>query len=60
VYNEEHYNFHHSRNIRVNTSVTMSWHVTYKGKISNGYGILVGNIKGRDHLEDLDSDGSRI
>jgi len=32
-------------------------HVACMGKIGNAYNMLVGNLKGRDHSEDLGVDG---
>jgi hypothetical protein len=40
----------------------MRWevHVTRMMRYKKAYEILVGNLKGCDHLEDLDVDGSMI
>jgi hypothetical protein len=35
-------------------------HVAHTGKMRNAYKILVGCLKGRDHFEDLDVDGTII
>jgi hypothetical protein len=44
--------------IRVNKPRRMRWvrHAVYMGEIRNPYKILVGNLKGRDHSEDLGID----
>jgi hypothetical protein len=40
----------------------MRWagHVAFMGKMRNAYKILVGNLKGRDHLEDARVNGRVI
>jgi hypothetical protein len=59
LHNEELRNLHSSSNIiRMITSRKMRWagHVAHVGGVRNSYIILVGNLKGRNHLEGLDVD----
>jgi hypothetical protein len=60
LHNEELHNLYTSPNIiRVTKSRRMRWarNVSRMGEMRNVYNILVGNLKGRDHLEDLGVDG---
>jgi hypothetical protein len=51
-----------SPNITVIKSRRMRWavHVARIGEMINAYKVLVGNLKVRDHWEDLDVDGRMI
>jgi hypothetical protein len=58
LHNEELHNFYASPNITAIKSRRMSWaeHVACMGEARNAYNILVGNLKDRGHLEDLNVD----
>jgi hypothetical protein len=59
LHNEELHNLFSSPNIiRVIKSrrMTRMVHIAHVGKIRNAYKILVGKLRGRDHLEDLSRD----
>jgi hypothetical protein len=63
LHNEELHNLYVSLNIiRVIKSRRMKWlgHVARMGQKRNAYNILVGNLKERDHLEDIGVDGRVI
>jgi hypothetical protein len=60
LHNEELHNLYPSTNvIRVTNARRMKWaeHVTRVGEMRNAYNTLVGNLKRRDHSEDLGVDG---
>jgi hypothetical protein len=63
LHNEEVHNLYASPNIiRVSKLRRMRWaeHVSRMEVITNIYKILVGNLKGKDHSEELDVGGRMI